>query len=79
MNSRRCMTDPKLRRRHLSDQNEYFGRGRSGIESIAMSAANVSMPAAAFRGLGGFDEAFTIASSEDWDLGFRARGADVAQ
>lgn len=38
-----------------------------------MSAANVSMPADDFRRLGGFDESFTIASSEDWDLGMRAR------
>ena len=27
MNSRRCMSAPKLRRRHLSGSNEYFDRG----------------------------------------------------
>jgi hypothetical protein len=27
MNSRRCMSVPKLRRRHLSGSNEYFDRG----------------------------------------------------
>lgn len=37
------------------------------------SAANLSLPAADFRRLGGFDEGFTIASCEDWELGMRAR------
>ena len=41
--------------------------------TTGMSAANVSMPAEDFHRLGGFDESFTIASSEDWDLGLRAR------
>lgn len=46
-------------------------------ETAGMSAANVSIPAADFRRLGGFDEDFTIASSEDWDLGVRARRAGI--
>jgi GT2 family glycosyltransferase len=46
-------------------------------ETAGMSAANVSMPAADFRRLGGFDEDFTIASSEDWDLGMRARRSGI--
>jgi GT2 family glycosyltransferase len=46
-------------------------------ETVGMSAQNVSIPAADFRRLGGFDEDFTIASSEDWDLGMRARRAGI--
>lgn len=42
-------------------------------ETDGMSAANVSIPASDFAQLGGFDEDFSIASSEDWDLGFRGR------
>jgi GT2 family glycosyltransferase len=42
-------------------------------ETAGMTAANVSLPAKDFDRLGGFDEDFTIASSEDWDLGMRAR------
>ena len=38
-----------------------------------MTAANLSLPAEDFRSLGGFDETFSIASCEDWDLGQRAR------
>lgn len=43
------------------------------IETDGMTAANVSLLAKDFESLGGFDEDFTIASSEDWDLGVRAR------
>jgi GT2 family glycosyltransferase len=35
------------------------------------------LPASDFQRLGGFDEDFTIASSEDWDLGVRARQAGI--
>jgi glycosyltransferase involved in cell wall biosynthesis len=42
-------------------------------ETTGMTAANVSLPAKDFSFLGGFDEDFTIASSEDWVLGLRAR------
>ncbi len=51
--------------------------GRVVAETDGMTAANLSLPAADFHRLGGFDEAFTIASSEDWELGYRARQAGV--
>lgn len=46
-------------------------------ETSGMSAANMSLPRADFDRLGGFDEDFTIASSEDWVLGHRARRAGI--
>lgn len=46
-------------------------------ETQGGSAANLSLPAADFRRLGGFDTEFTIASSEDWDLLMRARLAGL--
>lgn len=42
-----------------------------------ITAANLSLPAADFRRLGGFDERFAIASCEDWDLAVRARRAGI--
>lgn len=42
-------------------------------ETEGITAANISIPAEDFRRLGGFDERFTIASCEDWELGMRAR------
>jgi GT2 family glycosyltransferase len=42
-----------------------------------MTAANLSLPAADFFALDGFDERFAIASCEDWDLGLRARQAGI--
>lgn len=50
---------------------------RGVTETDGMTAANLSLPAADFHRLGGFDEAFTIASSEDWELGYRAGQAGV--
>lgn len=64
-----------------------FGRFRDGLhesfhhsfqpeqlsETIWITTQNLSMPRADFEALGGFDESFTIASSEDWELGCRAR------
>ena len=48
--------------------------GNAGIsQTTGISAANISLPAKDFKALGGFDEDFTIASSEDWELGMRAR------
>jgi hypothetical protein len=35
MNSRRRMSDPKLRRQHLIGSNECFDRGQTGIKTIA--------------------------------------------
>jgi len=55
---------------------EAFHRahGDAGIsQTMGISAANLSLPAKHFKTLGGFDEDFTIASSEDWELGTRAR------
>jgi len=42
-------------------------------ETNGITAANLSLPISDFNRLGAFDEKFTIASSEDWDLGIRAR------
>jgi glycosyltransferase involved in cell wall biosynthesis len=42
-------------------------------ETIWITTQNLSLPTRDFRELGGFDESFTIASSEDWELGYRAR------
>lgn len=50
----------------------------AGIQPTkGMTAANLSLPAEDFHRLGGFDESFTIASCEDWELGLRARMAGV--
>lgn len=42
-------------------------------ETIWITTQNLALPACDFQELGGFDESFTIASSEDWELGYRAR------
>jgi GT2 family glycosyltransferase len=42
-------------------------------ETAGISAANLALPKSDFFRFGGFDADFTIASSEDWELGFRAR------
>lgn len=69
-----------------------FGRYRDGVweafhqshattgvvATEGITAANLALPAEDFRQLGGFDEDFTIASSEDWDLGVRARQAGIS-
>jgi GT2 family glycosyltransferase len=47
------------------------------LETGGMSAANFAAPAANFHRLGGFDQDFTIASSEDWELGMRARQSGI--
>jgi glycosyltransferase involved in cell wall biosynthesis/GT2 family glycosyltransferase len=46
-------------------------------DTDGMSTQNVSMPTEDFRRFGGFDESFTIASSEDWELATRARRAGL--
>jgi GT2 family glycosyltransferase len=51
--------------------------GRGIVETGGITAANLSLPAADFARFGGFDERFTIASCEDWELGMRARKAGV--
>src|ERR1700730_7461468 len=34
--SRRCISDPKLYRRHLSGKNDYFARVETGVESLVV-------------------------------------------
>ena len=43
MNLRRFMSDPKLRRRHLSGSNEYFDRGRNWYQNHCRSAQPMSL------------------------------------
>src|SRR3989442_3111593 len=60
------------------DLGEEFHRRHGAalpVPPTAVTAQNLSLPAADFARLGGFDAGFEIASSEDWDLGFRARQA----
>lgn len=73
----------------LPDQERtVFGQFRKSLEpshldnelvhhTDAFTAANVSMPRSAFEQLGGFDECFHVASSEDLDLAIRARQAGI--
>lgn len=72
-------------------QESPFGRYRDALhesfhhsfpegelsETMWITTQNLSLPRADFESLGGFDEAFTIASSEDWELGCRARGRGI--
>lgn len=46
-------------------------------ETEGLTGQNISLPAVDFHSLGGFDESFTIASSEDWELGARARQTGI--
>lgn len=64
--------------RYRDDCWEAFHRSHpeaSVSETAGMTAANLAVPAADFARLGGFDEEFSIASCEDWDLAWRARQA----
>lgn len=45
--------------------------------TVGITAANLSLPRDDFQKLGGFDTSFSIASCEDWDLGFRARNLGI--
>lgn len=56
---------------------EEFQGSQNERELESMTAANLSLPAADFRSLGGFDEQFEIASCEDADLALRARAAGI--
>ena len=60
--------------RYRNELCEGFHRekGDTLVEIDSISTQNLSLSADEFRRLGGFDEAFTIASSEDWELGQRA-------
>src|SRR2546430_2420404 len=55
MNSRRFMSDPKIRRRHLSGSNEYFGRGGTGIKTTA-----------ATHGYWGWDDGYYVFHQGYW-------------
>jgi len=66
--------------RYRDDCWEAFHRSHAeGLvsETAGMTAANLALPAADFARLGGFDESFSIASCEDWDLAWRARAAGI--
>jgi len=43
MNSRRRMSDPKLRRRHLIGSNEYFDRGWNQHQNHCRNAPPMSL------------------------------------
>src|SRR6476619_6758555 len=43
MNSRRLMSDPKLRRQHLIGSNEYFDRVKPTSKTLPQCTANVSV------------------------------------
>jgi glycosyltransferase involved in cell wall biosynthesis/GT2 family glycosyltransferase len=61
---------------YLDEMHEGFHRGHlpdRPSPTAGMTACSLSLPAEDFRALGGFDEDFTIASGEDWELGMRAR------
>jgi GT2 family glycosyltransferase len=65
---------PFGRYRDALHESFYSGFPRHQLsETDGLTAQNVSMPTADFHRLGGFDESFTIASSEDWELAMRAR------
>lgn len=75
---------PQLREtpfgRYRDDLWEEFHQTHEGTAIAAtegITAANLSLPAKDFARLGGFDEGFTIASCEDWELGMRARREGV--
>jgi GT2 family glycosyltransferase len=66
--------------RYRDDLFESFAAGHPNdrlSETAGLSAQNLSMPADDLRRLGGYDEGFSIASSEDWELGWRARRAAI--
>jgi GT2 family glycosyltransferase len=66
--------------RYRDDCWEAFHRSHAeGLvsETAGMTAANLALPAADFARLGGFDESFSIASCEDWDLAWRARAVGI--
>jgi GT2 family glycosyltransferase len=80
----RIVHPPRLREtpfgRYRDDCWEVFAarsRGAMVVETDGMTAANVSLLARDFERLGGFDEEFSIASCEDWELGQRARTAGI--
>lgn len=80
----RVVHPPELRRtpfgRYRDDCWEVFHRRHPEgqvSETAGVTAANLALLAADFAHLGGFDEGFSIASCEDWDLAWRARTAGI--
>lgn len=80
----RSILPPHVRRtpfgRYRDDQWEAFhsAHGAPGVsETTGMTAQNLSLQAKDFEALGGFDEEFSIASCEDWELGLRARASGI--
>jgi GT2 family glycosyltransferase len=80
----RIIHPPELRETPFGRYRDAIGEafhaanGGNGLaETAGMTAANLSLPAADFRHLGGFDTDFTIASCEDAELGIRARQTGV--
>src|SRR5262249_35515739 len=80
----RIVHPPELRRtpfgRYRDSVWEAFHNGNASSavrETSGITAANLSLPAGDFQRLGGFDESFSIASCEDFELGIRARRAGI--
>ncbi len=66
--------------RFRDDICEAFARSYPSdrlMQTDGITAANISMPTKDFRRLGGYDEDFAIASSEDWELGMCARESGI--
>ncbi len=71
-------TTPFGRYRYALGEEFYLRHAAAiPIPTTVITAQNLSLPATDFDRLGGFDAGFEIASSEDWDLGFRARQAGI--
>jgi len=66
--------------RYRDDCWEAFHRSQQQgepSETEGITAANLALWRSDFSDLGGFDEEFAIASSEDWELGQRARDIGI--
>jgi GT2 family glycosyltransferase len=66
--------------RYRDDCLEAFHRSQSGMrlsETKGITAQNLALRRSDFIRLAGFDEEFAIASSEDWELGLRARDVGI--
>jgi GT2 family glycosyltransferase len=69
---------PFGRYRHARWEEFHEAHAPQGLqETHGISAANLALPAADFRRLGGFDEGFALAGCEDRELGARARAAGL--
>lgn len=66
--------------RYRDDLLEAFHSSQNQVgvsETEAITTQNLALWRVDFIRLGGFDEGFSIASSEDWELGRRARDHDI--